>query len=235
MAGESVERCLPQGQPTRFNDMKKNLLLIFVLITALSIACSTGKRSTGVWMNHEKLAGKSFKKIFILVLTANIEARTQVENDLAAAAALKGYEAVKSIDLLPPSFYDTAMPAKDEIVRKVKASGCDAVFVASLLRKEEAVKHTPGRTSYAAQPYYTWGGGNYYGYYSYMRPTVYTPDYYTTEKNYFMQSNLYDAASEEIIWSVQSGIFNPSSLKKFSQAYMTSLINQLDEEKMLKK
>jgi hypothetical protein len=68
-----------------------------------------------------------------------------------------------------------------------------------------------------------------------MHPTVYTPDYYTTEKNYFMQSNLYDAISEEIMWSVQSEIFNPSSLKKFSQDYMASLVTQLEKEKVMKK
>ena len=50
-----------------------------------------------------------------------------------------------------------------------------------------------------------------------------------------MQGNLYDVASEEIMWSVQSEIFDPSSAKKFSSAYTKTLINQLGKENLLKK
>lgn len=82
-------------------------------------------------------------------------------------------------------------------------------------------------------PTYTWSG-NYFGYYSNWYPTVSTPGYYTAEKSYFIESNLYDATSEEIMWSVQSQVFNPSSLQKFSRSYMTALVKQLESEKLLK-
>ena len=49
-----------------------------------------------------------------------------------------------------------------------------------------------------------------------------------------MQSNLYDAASEEIMMSVQSKIFDPSSLKLFSGNYTYTLFNQLKKEKIIK-
>jgi hypothetical protein len=49
-----------------------------------------------------------------------------------------------------------------------------------------------------------------------------------------MQSNLYDVASEEIMWSVQSNVFDPSSLSQFSKAYTSQLIKQLKEEGLLK-
>jgi len=50
-----------------------------------------------------------------------------------------------------------------------------------------------------------------------------------------MQSNLYDAASQEIMWSVQSEIFNPSSLDKFSRSYTQTLIKQLQDDGLAKK
>ena len=133
--------------------------------------------------------------------------------------------------MIPFVLSDTKVPTKEEVVSKVKESGCDAVFVASLLKKEEDVHYEPGKTAYAIQPYYTY----YSAYYSHWYPSVSTPDYYSHEKNYFMQSNLYDAASEEIMWSVQSEIFNPSSLKEFSKTYTSTLIKQLEQEKLLKK
>lgn len=214
--------------------MKKDHLLLFLFAVSLLAGCSTGKESTGVWVNQEKIQGKSFSKIFIVVMTADVEARSKLEGDLAAVALSKGYGAVKSLDVMPPSLQQAGVPSKEEIVAKVNATGCDAVFVASLLRKEEDVRYTPGTTAYSMLPYYSWGG-RYYGYYSHWYPTVHTPGYYTKEKSYFMQSNLYDAATEEIMWSVQSEVFNPSSLKKFSKTYTSSLIRQLEKENLLKK
>ena len=211
--------------------IKLILLMAFVLIFS---ACSPVKQSTGVWVNKEKIQGKTFNNIFIIVMTADIQARVQVEKDLEAAALSYGYKAVKSIDVMAPSLDDPKMPTKEEVVSKVKASGCNAVFIASLLSKEEAVRYTPGGTSYTVLPYYSYIG-NYYGYYGNAYQTVTHASYYTQEKEYFMQSNLYDVATEEIMWSAQSEVFNPANLPRFSQIYISTLLKQLEKEKLLKK
>ena len=213
--------------------MNKNYFLTVFAIAVIYTACSPAKESTDVWVNKEKLQGKSYSKIFIVVMTADIEARAVVESDLAAAATAKGYTAVKSVDVMPPLLSDPKTPTKDEIVSKVKASGCDAAFVASLLKKDENIQYTKGSTAYAPGTHYSWN--TYYGYYSNLYPTVSTPAYYSNDKTYFMQSNLYDVASEEIMWSVRSNVFNPSSLKSFSKAYTASLVSQLEKAKLLKK
>jgi hypothetical protein len=211
--------------------MKK--FLPFVLFVLILQGCSPYKESTGVWVNKEKIQGKSYSSIFIIVMTDNLEARALLENNLASLAQQKGYKVVKSMDVMPPRLKDAAMPSKEDIIKKVKESNADGVFVASLLKKEEDVRYTPGTTAYSMSPYNTWNG-NFFGYYSHWYPTVYNEGYYTKEKNYFMQSNLYDVATEEIMWSVQSTIFDPSSLTKFSKAYTSQLIKQLKEEGLLK-
>jgi len=211
--------------------MKK--FLPFVLFGLILQGCSPYKESTGVWVNKEKIQGKSYSSIFIIVMTDNLEARALLENNLASLAQQKGYKVVKSMDVMPPRLKDAAMPSKEDIIKKVKESNADGVFVASLLKKEEDVRYTPGTTAYSMSPYNTWNG-NFFGYYSHWYPTVYNEGYYTKEKNYFMQSNLYDVATEEIMWSVQSTVFDPSSLTKFSKAYTSQLIKQLKEEGLLK-
>jgi len=210
--------------------MKKNVFLIF-MIGLIFVACSTPKESTGVWINKDKIQGKSFTKIFIVVMSADPEARSTVENDLARIATSRGHQVVKSIDVITTNLKDPKMPTKDEVVAKVKESGCDGVFVAALLKKEESVGYTAGTTAYSIQPYQTY----YTGYYTYWYPSVSTASYYDHEKTYVMQSNLYDVASEEIMWSVQSKVFSPETIKKFSQAYTSALVKQLEKEKLIKK
>lgn len=50
------------------------------------ISCSTQQKSTGVWINTEKATGKSFGNVFIFVMTADVEARQVLENELAEEA-----------------------------------------------------------------------------------------------------------------------------------------------------
>ena len=114
--------------------MKQNLFT-FLIITFILQACSSPKETTGVWVNKEKIQGKSFNKLFIVVMTADPEARSTVEGDLVAIAKSRGHEAIKSIDLIPVVLSDPKLPTKDEVVAKVKESGCDAVFVGTILKK----------------------------------------------------------------------------------------------------
>jgi hypothetical protein len=216
-----------------YSKMKKNQFTIILLFAVLFVACAAPK-STGVWINAEKIQGKQFSKVFIVVMTADIEARSKIENDLAEEATERGYSAVKSMDIMPPNIKDPATPVKEDILTKVKESGCDAVFAATLLRQEEDVRYTPGVTGYSIMPYYRWHG-NVVGYYSHWHPFVFQPGYYAKDKSYFMQSNLYDVATEEIMWSVQSEVFNPSSVAKFSKSYTGTLIKQLEKEGLLRK
>ena len=214
--------------------MKSNLIIVALAVGSLIVACKSSKESGGVWVNSEKAKGKSFKKVMLVVVTADAQARLAIENDLAAAASQRKYNVVKSIDVAPANMKDPKPPTKDEIVEKVKETGCDAVFVASLLKKEEDVNYTQGGQTYAKSPYYSWNG-SLTGYYTNWYPSVSTPSYYTHDQTYFMQSNLYDAASEEIMWTAKSKIFNPSSLTHFSKTYTSTLFKQLEKARLLKK
>ena len=203
-------------------------------IAAVFIACSPAKEIDDVWINKEKLQGKTYGNLFIVALTADIEVREKLETKLAAAAISKGYKAVKSIDVMKPSIKDPKLPTKDEVVTAVKESGCDAVLIASLFKQEDEVKHTAERNAYAtgATNYYT---GNYYGYYSTWYPTVSEPAYFSVNKKYYMQTNVYDVATEEVMLSVKSNVFSPYSLDDFSKIYISNLMEQLKKAKIQKK
>ena len=214
--------------------MKGKILVSIIILSIILNACSSSKLPEGVWVNKDRATDKTYSSLFIVVMTADIEARVKLESSLAAAAMKKGFKAVKSVDVMPGSLKDPKVPEKDSLVIKVKASGCDAVLISSLLKKGENIGYTPGTTVYAQMPDYTWSG-SYFGYYTYWAPLVSQPSYYTNDKNYLMQTNLYDAASGEIMWSVQSQILNPSSLKDFSKTYTADLISKLQKGKILKK
>lgn len=214
--------------------MKRISVLMAMIVIILFTACSSTKESTGVWYDKEKINGKAYDNFFVIVMTADIEARVRLENDIAATIVSRGHKAIKSYEVLPADLKDPKPPAVDAVIEKIKASDCNAVFVTSLLDKTDAIRHTEGGTHYTMRTDYSWAG-TFFGYYSHYYSTVTTQGYYSNDKTYFMQSNLYDKATQELMFSVQSEIFNPSSLASGSRTYISTLLKQLDKAKLLKK
>lgn len=215
--------------------MKLRIISIILPVCALLyFNCSVSKNTEAVWVNKEKMVGKSYQKTFIIAMTANVEARQRVEQALADAAKSRGFAAVKSIDVISPKYFDKNGPSKESIREAIKETGCDGIFEVTLLRKEEEVRYTPGVVSYRPTFYWHWNR-NMWHYYSYWYPTVSSPGYYTKERKYFIQSNFYDVSNEELMISVQSDIYEPGSLKNFANLYVKDVIRQMEDAGLLVK
>lgn len=207
--------------------------LIVSTIVMVLISCSPSQKVLSSWVNKEELKGKKYSKVFVMALTQNQSSRTIVEFDLAATLKEHGYESVKSIDALAGSFKETTQPTKEDILAKVRELNCDVIFTLSLLDSKTETRYVQGTSVYYA-PYPTYGYyggfGNYYGHYG---PAVYSSGYYTTDKTYYLEGNLFDANSEKILWSVQSATYNPANIKEFSSSYCKLLVYQAGEDGLL--
>ena len=126
--------------------MKRVCVFSLITIAVFFAACSSTKESTGVWVDKEKIKGKTYDNFFVVVMTADIEARVRLENDIAATITSRGHKAIKSYDVLPADLKDPKPPAVDALIEKIKATDCNAVFVVSLLDQNEEIRYTSGRT-----------------------------------------------------------------------------------------
>jgi hypothetical protein len=210
---------------------------IFTLAVVLAlISCSTSQKVLSSWVNKEELKGKKYSKVFIAVLTQNTSSKTILEYDLSATLNENGYQTVKSIDALAGSFRDNPNLTKDDVLAKVRETNCDVILTVTLLDSKTETRYVPGTSvyaSYAPYPVYGYYGGfgTYYGYYA---PAMYSSGYYTTDKTYFLESNLFDADTEKILWSVQSATYNPDNIKDFSSRYCKLLVSQAKDDELLK-
>lgn len=197
---------------------------MFLLLTA----CAASKKPSDVWVDKAKLQGRSFRKVFIVGMTADVEVQVRLEKALAQGFTAEGFQVVKSIDVMPPSLDDPKKPNRDTVIANVRKTGCDAVFTATLVKAKEALNYTPGNTTF------TWTG-EFTGWYDMMYSTVTRPGYFTDEKSYVIQSSLFDAANGQRVLAVVSPVTNPSSLDEFTQDYVHTLVGQLQKAKVLKK
>ena len=209
--------------------------VLLAFICSLLSACSSTKNSTS-----PKNAGRSYSKLFIIGNTADIETRVRLEKELAAAAGSKGYTAVKSIDVMPPSIREPKPPPKDEFVSQAKAAGCDAMFIIYYIREKDAVNYIPGAKFDGTDPWITGLVSAAMGYKGTVDGTSYkkstsTPGRYKIERGFYIFSGLFDASSEEILYSEKSEMFDAADLASFSKDYMTGLVKHLEIKKIIMK
>jgi hypothetical protein len=213
--------------------MMKKISAYALVIVVFFVSCSTGIRVTNSWKNPKPdTAGKKYHTIFFAVLTDNQYARNTIEENLADAAKTRGYATVTSGTLLTPTFSQNKIPDTNQIMDKVKESKSDAIFTVALVSKEDLSRYVPGEVSNS--PSYAWYT-TFGGYYGTIAGPIYTPGYYTTDRVYYLQSNLFDAQNEQLLWSARTETYNPSNIEKFSKQFTDAMIKQLERDGILKK
>src|ERR1700748_2102126 len=116
--------------------MRIKFFSYYLCFIALIVSCSTGIRVTNSWKNPTPdTAGKKYHTIFFAVLTDNQYARNTIEENLANAAKSRGYATVTSGMVLTPTFSQSKIPGKNQIMEKVKESNSDAIFTIALVSK----------------------------------------------------------------------------------------------------
>jgi hypothetical protein len=210
----------------------KRIIYLILLLVIIVTACAPTQKITGLWVNPETRSHGPYKSAFIIVLTSDKNINYSVESQMAKVIRARGLKAVKSNDIFPPKFSPTSDITREQLAEAIKRNGCDAVLVISLLdTKTEEQYHTS--SSYSPMVYGF--NGTYYGYYNNYYPQLYTPGYYTSDKTFYIQCNLYDLAGDKLIWSVMSEAHNPKDITSWFQGYSKMLVEKLEKESLIRK
>ncbi len=209
--------------------------LTFILAISLSSCSNSSMRIMATWVNKKDMPvpqpGKH--KIFIFVMTQNYEAQVNLETDLAAAAEKRGIKTVKSIDAFGPIVTLDKLPKSEVLLKAIRDLGCDAIFTVAVVDQQSETHYNPGSASVGLFVPYSGYGYGYSGYYAYS-PAFYSPGYYTTEKTYFIESNLFNANTEKMLISMQSKVVNPPTILKASKQYTDMLVTELQAQGFMK-
>ncbi|MCA6079050.1 hypothetical protein [Fulvivirga sedimenti] len=207
------------------------LALTFIAAGFYLQNCGTTTKVMGSWTNPET-SGNSYSKVMVVGLTSNIVARRNVEDQLVAALQKEGINAMASINVFTPNFMQK-QPSKEEILNQIRKDGYDGVLTVALLDERTESRYVPGSTMYAPVSRYGYYG-SFGGYYSTMYATHYDPGYYTTDKTYVVETNLYDASSETLVWSAQTETYDPSNPETGARSLSLAIADKMDRDGVLK-
>ena len=219
--------------------------LFSILITGIILtACS----STSSLTYSEKLGDYSPKKysnIGVLAVLKSNDPRINVENAVTDMLRAKGYSVNYPWDVWPFANNLELMKQhgiegdkiKEMLQQRVTSQKMDALLIITLFDAVKEQRYVPGSglsVGVAVNPgMYPVYGYPYYSYYGYAFNTISDPGYYVESSTYFTESNLYDIASEQLVWTGQISTKLESSLETEAQKYAEVLIDGMIKDNVL--
>lgn len=201
---------------------------LIILITA----CGTSTMVTSSWRKPDATAN-GYKNIFIAALTSNIPAKQRVEAGLQQILREKGLTVNKSTDIFPPDFSTQTGQKRELVLGRIQGTNADGILTIALLRQETETHYIPGGGGFW-NPGLRYGYYNtFWGYYNNWYPNIYSPGYYDESKVYYLETNLYDARNEQLIWAAQSKTYDPTNIESFLKGYVKSIYEQMEKDGLI--
>ena len=180
--------------------MKKSILPAMVAIILAS--CSPSTQIVKSWSEpNTTVSNDASHKTLVVAMVKDEAARRVIEDHLVKR--LKGH-GVASYTIIAPEVLGKA--SEEYLTQKLKEGNYTNVLMMRLADIEKETSYVQGSTT----GYYG-GYGRYYGYGAGMYSS---PGYYTTDKNYFIETTLYSVNPDKLLWTGTTKTVNPSNVDK---------------------
>jgi len=208
--------------------MKSGLrsVLVVTLGCGLAILAAAAKTKITTTPQNKGPALGPPKKILVLAVFPNANARSGFEDAITGELSLRGANAVSSFVSFPE------LPKERGAFEKTLISdGFDAVTVSRLVGRDDKLEWTPGRYSYATDyiGMGPWGG------YWYTYQTVFVPGYLDAETSVRVRTDFWrtSGATGQLVWSGTTDTIEPTSVPQASHEIGVAVAKALLKAKLI--
>lgn len=197
------------------NLIGRNPFGLAILIAMLVTACAT-TQLTSVWKDPSYQTRPA--KIMVIGVAKNPINRRLFEDEFVKQLKSRGTDAIASYTVLS----DKQQGDQEAIAKKVAELGADTVLITRLVSKKTVQVYVPG-TAYYPPPYY----GSWPDYYGYGYRYMYTPGYIAEDEYAIIETNLYEAKSDKLIWAASSETGINDADQYLIQSYVGVMVNNM--------
>lgn len=199
----------------------RNSFGFLALAAMLVTACATTEL-VSVWKDQSYQVRPY--KIMIIGVAKNPLNRRIFEDEFVRQLNVHGTEAIASYTVLP----DKQKDDQAVIAAKVAELGADTVLITRMVSKKKVQFYVPG-TAYFPPTYY----GTWPGYYGYGYDAMYSPGYMAEEEFAVIETNLYEARNDKLVWAASSetGLRGPNP--KLIKSYIGIMVKAMSRQGLL--
>jgi hypothetical protein len=185
------------------------------------ISCSPSTEIVKSWRDPGSVVSESSsKKILVVGLVKDEGSRRIVEDNLVKKFNGK---AVASYTVLTE---EMVKENKEGVLeQKLSQGGFTHILLVRLADIENETSYVPGTTT----GYYG-GYGRYYGYGAGMYGT---PGYYTTDKNYYIETAVYSIIPDKLLWTGTTKTVNPTKIEQTVNEIAQAVNDQMKKDGFL--
>ena len=177
----------------------------------------TSSRITHSWKSKNVVA-KKYDNILVMDLNneTDISIVEKMENHMVGDLTDLGYSSTSSLKEYGPETFRKIYDGS--AITQLQNSRFDVVITIVLLTKTQEKVYIPG---------------GFLGYFNSIYDRIYTPGYYSTSTRYFWESNLYDIATRELLYSARTESFDPASTERLGHEYGKMIVKDMVKKKVL--
>lgn len=208
---------------------KINTAIFISLMSATSIflnACGT-THIVENW-NDPDYKGPALSKILVIGVINREDNRRKFEDEFSQLLTTDTRTGISSYSLIP----DLKKSGNKEIILDaVKKAEADGVLIVTTHGVSQQDRVTAGSIDYIPNMGRSYG---MYGYYNRSHSFVYTQGNSVTDSVLRIDTKLYNASTEKLIWSAKTESFNPTSSDVIINELETLVVRDMKESGMIK-
>jgi hypothetical protein len=204
--------------------IKRSTICFGILLMTLMVSACIPTQVTSVW--KDPAYQRQPQKIMVIGVALTPAIKKIVEDEFVRQFKSRGVDAVASYTLL------LAEQLNDHdavIAAKLKNQGADAVLISRFVSQRNEQYFAPEDIEYPP-PYYA----NCWDYYEMCAQSIYSPSYKAEDEYAVMETNLYDAGNDKLIWAVASETVMLGSDLEQIKSYIRVIVKSMVEKKLLK-
>jgi len=197
--------------------------LLAAIIASTIMACGPSTEIVKSWQEPNAALNTSDtgNKVLVISMVKDEGSRRVIEDELVKRIKAN---AVASYTMLTSDVLKEASGEKlNELLHQNKFN---YVLLMRLADIEKETSYVPGTTSYY---------GGYGRYYAYGAGMYGSSGYYTTDKNYFIETTVYSVDPDKLLWTGTTKTVNPSKIERTVNDIADVLSSKMTKDGFLKK
>ncbi len=204
--------------------MPKTAFISGLLATAslILLASCANTQVTGSWKDaayNEKLSN-----VLVIGISDNITTRRMFEDTIVKKFTEHGIEATSSATLAPQ---DKQLD-KAAIEKIIEENDFGAVIITRMVGLKNETQYVPA-TNYVTAPYYS----SMYGFYNHAYGLAYDPGYMVDITIASLETNIYETADKQLIWSMTTESFAPNQIAQTISELESVIFRQLAKDGLI--
>lgn len=202
----------------------KRILFVSIPLMLLLASCSTTKITDSYSNTHQRIDAK---RILVLALFSdkNSKAKVAMENEVVNDINKFGYDAVTATADFGANAFSGM--TQQQALQKLSDEGIQNVITITLVDKNKQKRYVPGSMGY------TPGFWGYYSYYSPWAYQPYRPGYTEVNTSYVFETNLYNVANNQLLYSGQSKSVDANSMATLANDFARSVVRDMRRKNVI--